>query len=212
MELERKSSGVAKGGLATGIVGTALGSLALLGSGANTLTNAFGRNTAAEVVIPVPMGGCGWGHGGYDNCGCSENHVVNRYELAQEKEIAKLQSEIALRDANTFTDQKNLEMYRYVDGRLREIEQALAAQAVVNQKTTDDVARVQANLDCCCERLQTAICSEARERRCNDNAIVNYANNTFYAKLIADITPASTTTKQDVYNPLPQCDSCCGNN
>lgn len=34
MELEKRSSGVAKGGLATGIVGTSLGTLALLGAGA----------------------------------------------------------------------------------------------------------------------------------------------------------------------------------
>lgn len=46
MELQKRSSGVAKGGLATGITGTALGglnTLTLLGMGANAL-GGFGRN------------------------------------------------------------------------------------------------------------------------------------------------------------------------
>lgn len=210
MELERRSSGVAKGGLTTGIIGTALGSLALLGGGANMLTNGWGRTGNVEVV-PVSVNG-GWGRGAWTGEGCcSEDHLVNRFELAQESKIAKLESDIALRDANTYNDQKMLEMYKYVDGRFREFEQAFAAQAVNNQKTADDVLRVQANLDCCCNRLEQSIANEARERRCNDNTIVNYANNTFYAKMIADITTGATTTRQAVYNPLP-CGCCNGQN
>lgn len=37
MHVERKSSGVAKAGLATGITGTALGAMNLLGNGAGLL-------------------------------------------------------------------------------------------------------------------------------------------------------------------------------
>lgn len=206
MDFERRSSGVAKGGLATGIVGTSLGalnSMALLGQGASWL-GGFTRN--AQQPIVVMENGYGW-----NNCGCcSEDHYVNRYELGLEQKIAEQQAMIALRDANTYGDQKMLEMYKYVDGRFREFEQAFAAQAVNNQKTADDVLRVQANLDCCCDRLDTAINAEARERRCNDNLIVNYANNTFYAKMIADITTSATTTRQAVYNPL-NCECGCGN-
>lgn len=40
------------------------------------------------------------------------------------------------------------------------------------------------------------------ERRSSGTAKVNYANNTFYAKMIADITTGTTTTRQAVYNPL----------
>lgn len=206
MELERRrSSGVAKGGLTTGIIGTSLGalnSMALLGQGASWL-GGMGRTVSQPVVVMesgYPGGGC-----------CSEDHYVNRYELGLEQKIAEQQAMIALRDANTYNDQKMLEMYKYVDGRFRDFEQAFAAQAVNNQKTADDVLRVQANLDCCCNRLETAINAEARERRCNDNLIVNYANNTFYAKMIADITTGTTTTRQAVYNPL-SCECGCGGN
>ena len=86
---------------------------------------------------------------------------------------------------------------------------AFAAQAVNNQKTADDVARVQANLDCCCKELRDKICDERNARKCADNTIVTYANSTFYAKLVAGITPTTTTTPQQVYNPLPQSNDCC---
>lgn len=207
MELRRRSSGVAKGGLATGIVGTSLGTLGVLGALGNGATNlfGFGRNNQPVVVMDgngYPAGGC-----------CSEDHYVNRYELELQQKIAEKDSQIALRDANTYGDQKMLEMYKYVDGRFREFEQAFAAQAVNNQKTADDVLRVQANLDCCCKELRDKICDERRERKCADNTIITYANSTFYAKLVAGITPTTTTTPQQVYNPLPQSnDCCCGNN
>lgn len=203
MELERRSSGVAKGGLATGITGTALGglnTLTLLGMGANAL-GGLGRGNRPVVVMDnggYPAGGC-----------CSEDHYVNRYELELQQKIAEKDSQIALRDANTYNDQKSLEMYKYVDGRFREFEQAFAAQAVNNQKTADDVMRVQANLDCCCKELRDKICDERRERKCNDNLIVTYANATFYSKLIADITAGTTTTPQPTFNPIPQGNDCC---
>ena len=206
MELERRSSGVAKAGLTTGIIGTSLGTLGVLGAGANGIGNLlFGRNNQPVVVMDTnngyPAGGC-----------CSEDHYVNRYELELQQKIAEKDSQIALRDANTYNDQKNLEMYKYIDGRFREFEQAFAAQAVNNQKTADDVMRVQANLDCCCKELRDKICDEKHERKCNDNLIVTYANATFYPKLIAGITAGTTTTPQPTFNPIPQGnDCCCGN-
>lgn len=202
--------------MATGIVGTSLGTLGVLGALGNGAGNllGLGRNNCVQPMV-VMEGGCGqnYNYGFRDGCACSEDRLVNRYELELQQKIAEKDFQIALRDANTFTDQKNLEMYRYVDGRLRDIEAALASQAVVNQKTTDDVLRVQANLDCCCKELRDKICDERRERKCADNTIVTYANATFYAKLVAGITPTTTTTPQQVFNPLPQTnDCCCGNN
>lgn len=201
MELERRSSGVAKAGLATGIVGTSLGTLGVLGALGNGAGALLGRQQPVVMMENggYPAGGC-----------CSEDHYVNRYEMNLVQENASLKSDIALRDANTYNDQKSLEMYKYVDGRFREFEQAFAAQAVNNQKTADDVMRVQSNLDCCCKELRDKICDEKRERKCNDNLIVTYANATFYPKLIAGITAGTTTTPQDTFNPIPQGNDCCG--
>lgn len=83
MELERRSSGVAKAGLATGITGAALGglnSLTLLGMGASAL-GGFGR-TGQPVVVTD--------NGGYPAGGrCSEDHYVNRYELELQQKLKK---------------------------------------------------------------------------------------------------------------------------
>jgi hypothetical protein len=103
-----------KGTTALGIIGTVLGSLGVAGNGGMGL-NILGNN---------------------GNCVCSEDHVVNRYELAQEQKIANLESQIALRDANTYSDQKLLEVYKYFDGELKDVRATICAndkaQAVVN--------------------------------------------------------------------------------
>lgn len=193
MNIERKSSATAKAGLATGITGASLGVINMLSNGAGLLGN-LTRNA-----------GC------YDGVVCSEDRLVNRFELEQQAEIAKLKTDIALRDANTFTDEKNIEMYKYVDGRLREIEKQLCIQEVQNQKTSDSFQIVNERLQCCCDSLTTKIENECRERKCADNTIVNYANATFYPKQVANVTTGTTTTAQVLYNPLPAqtCGNCC---
>ena len=109
---EFASKGVAGSGLGLGIAGTALG---LLNGNNGLLGGLFGNN-----------------------CGCSENMPVTRYELNQESKIAELQSQIALRDANTYNDQKLLEVYKYFDGELKDIRQNMcdtrATQGIVNAK------------------------------------------------------------------------------
>ena len=42
-----------------------------------------------------------------------------------------------------------------------------------------------------------------------DGKIVTYVNGTFYPVNVADITPATTTTAREVYNPLCNCCSPC---
>lgn len=118
---EFASRGVAGAGLGLGIAGTALG---LLNTHGGILGGLFGNGNTA--------------------CGCSENQVVNRYELAQEQKIAQLESQIALRDANTFTDQKLLELYKYFDGELRTIKEQSnnkwTEQAVINCKQSSGLS------------------------------------------------------------------------
>lgn len=99
------------------IIGTILGSIGtagVLGNGVLPLANTANGTT------------------------CSENTAVSRYELSQERKIAELESQIALRDANTYGDQKLLEVYKYFDGELKEIRSTMCAndkaQAVINAK------------------------------------------------------------------------------
>lgn len=206
MELQRRSSGTAKAGLATGIVGTSLGTLGVLGALGNGLGNGLGNFWGQRNQPVVIMDG----NNGYPNGGCcSEDHYVNRYELELQQKIAEKDSQIALRDANTYGDQKMLEMYKYIDGQLNDIRGELGRQAVVNQKTIDSFAMAEKDLHCCCDKLAVQIERERDERRCNDNIIVTYANATFYPKSVADVTVGSTTTQQPTYNPIP-CNNGCG--
>lgn len=115
---EFASKGVAGSGLGLGIAGTALG---VLNGG---LGNILGAN----------------------NVGCSENVCVNRYELGQESRIAKLESEIALRDANIYNDQKMLELYKYFDGEVKRIDRTLCEQAVYNATQTGAISCIQGQI------------------------------------------------------------------
>lgn len=122
-EIEYASKGVAGAGLGTGIAGLTLG---VLNGGLSGLLG----------------GGCGMGRNGW----CSENSTVNRYELSQESKIAKLESEIALRDANIYNDQKMLELYKYIDGKLECVNNALAGQAVWNATQTANINCMQGQI------------------------------------------------------------------
>lgn len=219
------SSGVAKAGLTTGIIGTTLGAMSVLGGGASLLggNGLWGRNNnqfvdaiAAQALL---NGGSGWGscgpwaampfNDGYHG-GCSEDHPVTRYDAQKDARIAELEAQQALRDANTYQDQKMLEMYKYVDGRMRGIEGQLAQQAVQNQAVADEFKLAETRRQCCCDKLRMAIETEAKERKCADNSMVNYMNSTFYPKRVADVSTGATTTAQALYNPLPSCGCDCG--
>lgn len=110
--MEYASKGVANAGLTTGIIGTALGAM-------------------STGIVPNL-----W-NGGTRNCNCnSESTLVNRYEAAQSARIAELETEVKLRDANTYTDQKILEVYRYFDGKLDGVNAAICQQSVYNATNT----------------------------------------------------------------------------
>ncbi len=118
MEMNFASKGVAGTGLGLGIAGTALGLLNGGGNGGGLLSGLFG--------------GC---HNG-----------VNHYELAQETELANRDMEIAYLRSRDAAKTDSIELYKYVDGRLRGIEAQICNQAVVN-------AQITANISC----MQTAI-------------------------------------------------------
>lgn len=212
MEKDYASKGVAGAGLGTGIAGLSLGVLNSLGGlGALAMGN---RNQAAAPVIPaVPYGGFGWGGwNGFGGC-CSDNMPVTRYDMDKERDIAAKDAEISLLKANIYNDQKALEMYAYVDGQLKDIRQSLCNQAVHNQRTEDSFALVRQDVESVRSELAKDIKIEAERRCCGDNAIVTYANATFYPKMVADVTTGTGTTAQTLYNPLPKCGGgCCNGN
>lgn len=189
MEYENKhefaSKGVAGSGLGLGIAGTALG---LLNGG---LGNIFGG---------------GWNNA---NCGSSDDHFVNRYELTQQKEITNKDMEIAYLRGRDAAKTDSLELYKYVDGRFRNIESEIANQAVKNAQIEGTFAVLGEQNKALRNEFMCALSRERDERCCGDNSIINYANATFYPKLVADVTAGTTTTAQTLYNPLPNCGCGC---
>jgi hypothetical protein len=163
----------------------------------NTVLGSLG--TASFLGMGANGNGCGGGilgnlFGGGNN-GC--NTMVNRYELAMQNEIAAKDSKIALLEANIYNDSKMLEVYKYVDGELKDIRAELGRQAVINERTSNSIIAVQSNIE-----------REAERRCCADNSIITYVNATFYPKMVADVTTGTGTTAQTLYNPLPVCKPC----
>jgi hypothetical protein len=111
MEHEYASKGVAGAGLGLGIAGTALGLMA----GGNGLGGLFNVN---------------------GNCGCSEDHTVNRYELGLQQELAAKDTRISLLESNIYVDSKIADVYERLNGRINCIEGQLADQRVFNATNT----------------------------------------------------------------------------
>ena len=128
---EFASKGVAGTGLGLGIAGTALGVLA------------GGLNNG---ILGVRTGGVATG------C-CSEDHFVNRYELAQENKIATLEADKKLLESTIYTNGQMNDMRNYVDGRINAVENRLNAQDVYNATNTAAVGCINSQIAC----LQSAI-------------------------------------------------------
>ena len=121
MEYENKyaSKGVAGAGLGLGIAGTALG----------LLNNNGG------------LGGLFGGNNG--NCGCSEDHYVNRYELGLQQELAAKDSKIGLLESNIYTDSKIADVYERLNTKIGGLEAQICSQAVVNAQITANISCMQ---------------------------------------------------------------------
>lgn len=116
---EFASKGVAGSGLGLGIAGTALG---------------------------VLNGGLGNLFGGLNNCGCSENNLINRYELELENKIVNKDTEIALLKSNIYTDQKIAEVYERLNTKINGVEAVVNTQAVVNASMTGVINCMQGQI------------------------------------------------------------------
>lgn len=106
-ENDYANKGVAGAGLGLGIAGTALG---LLSGGLG--------NLGIGGVAP--------------RAACPEDHFYSRYDASKDARIAELETEVKLRDANTYTDAKLLDLYKYVDGKFDGVNAAICAQNVYN--------------------------------------------------------------------------------
>ena len=119
MEMENKYA-------SKGIAGTGLG-LAIGALGVEALRGGFGNILGGNSCVD----------GG---------HAVNRYEASQAARIAELETEVKLRDANTYTDGKILELYKYFDGKVSVIEGQICQQNVYNATNTAALGCIQGQI------------------------------------------------------------------
>lgn len=114
---EFASNAKANTGITLGAIGTGLG---VLSGGLNNILG-------------------GWGN----NCGCSENMAVSRYELNMQNQITEKDSKIALLESNIYTDQKLNDLRNYIDAKVGAVEGAVNAQAVYNATNTATINCIQ---------------------------------------------------------------------
>ena len=132
MEVERNDNvrGIAGAGLGLGIAGTALGLLNGGGLGNLLGINPMGGVPAAYGAVGIP----------------SESMPVNRYEAAQAARIAALETEVKLRDANTFTMGEMGKLRDYVDGKFAKVEHELCDQRVFNATQIGTISCIQGQI------------------------------------------------------------------
>lgn len=113
------SKGVAGAGLGLGIAGTALG------------------------VMAGGLNGVGLFGGNGRNCGCSEDHYVNRYELGLQQELAAKDSRIGLLESNIYTDSKIADVYERLNIKIAGLEGQICQQNVYNATNTATISCIQ---------------------------------------------------------------------
>ena len=159
MEYENKhefsSNGKGNLGVTLGAIGTGLG---LMAGGLN---------------------GVGLFGNGSKSAGCSEDHFVNRYEAAMASRIADLETEVKLRDANTFAMNELNSFRNYVDGKFGCIEAQLADQRVYNATNTAAISCLQGQV--------AELMSLTRRNVPNSSICPGWGDVT------VSVTPASTT-------------------
>lgn len=142
MEYENKyaSKGVAGAGLGLGIAGTALG---LMNGGAgNILGGLWGGNNCragydAGVATAILAAG--------SNHGCSAP-AYTRYDAEKDARIAELETEVKLRDANTYTLGEVGKLRDYMETRLGVIEREICDQRTYNAVNTATISCIQGQI------------------------------------------------------------------
>lgn len=140
MEMEN----YAKKGVAGTALGLSIGSLGwqalnngVLGNvlGGNRCCDNHGSDAAALIAAASMIGAVG--------NKCSEDHVVNRYELGLQQELAAKDSKISLLESNIYVDGKIADVYERLNTKIGVIEHELCDQRVYNATNTATVSCLQ---------------------------------------------------------------------
>ena len=113
--------------------------------------NHYASNGKGNLAVTLGAIGTGLGllsgNGGLNvlggNGGCSEDHYVNRYELAMQNELASKDSKIALLESNIYVDSKIADVYERLNGKIGGIEAQMCQQNVLNAQLTANISCMQ---------------------------------------------------------------------
>ena len=128
----------AKKGVAGTALGLSIGSLGwqalnngVLGNvlGGNRCYDNHGSDAVTMIAAASMLGARGYGE-------CSEDHVVNRYELGLQQELAAKDSKISLLESNIYVDGKIADVYERLNTKIGVIEHELCDQRVYNATNT----------------------------------------------------------------------------
>lgn len=106
-------------------------------SNLNTVLGAIG--TAGATGILGNLGGI---FGNRD----SNEHYINRYELAMQQELTAKDSKIALLESNIYTDQKIADVYEKLNSKIGCVEGQISQQAVYNATLNGTVSCLTAQI------------------------------------------------------------------
>lgn len=159
MELNYATKGVANAGLATGIVGTTLGALNMLGNGGGILGGLGGGRTAdAMAGMAAGAAGAGLMNGGIGRC--SENTPVTRYDLEWVQKLMEKDQALAILKSEQNTEVKIADVYERIMTRVnadRRDQDAWNAQQMVNNAQVSAAVAANATsiaaLQNCCSQI-----------------------------------------------------------
>ena len=182
------SKGVAGSALGLGIAGTAL---ALLNG-----NGLFGWGKARNEDMYLERKEC------QDYVDLTKEFYVGRIQSIRDSADVFYNMEAKLNDSAFRLYKSQRDNYDVLADRIAKLETKASITDAV-EPWRDQVLQMKIN------SVAGLVDLEAQKRSCSDNILVNYMNSTFYPKSIADVTVGTTTTKEQVYNPLKQCG--CGN-
>lgn len=117
--------------------------------------NRYGSRGATNTALGLSIGAVaaellGGGLGnlfGNGNCGCSEDHYVNRYELGLQQELAAKDSKISLLESNIYVDSKIADVYERLNTKIGGLESQICQQAVINSQVTANISCMQNSIN-----------------------------------------------------------------
>lgn len=186
-------------------VAGSLGLASFLGLGANGGGGCGNNGGLFGGLLGGNRGGCG---------GCGIDSCETKEAALLREQVATLRAENFSRMAATqaFTDSVTYSSNQH-DKQAANIEK-LFDVVIVNG---NNIEKLNGKIDCQyalmqkdMEIMRKDIAIEADKRCCGDNSIVTYSNATFYPKQVANVTVGTTSVPQPTYNPLPNCNPCCG--